>query len=267
MEMIQRPARERQAFGERRSSGINNIITLLGQQVLKNQMQKDMETKISEAEKAGKRISYSINPNTGQLTPTISSQDYSGVFEALKNPDVSSKYELGVSSKGEPRLIKKKQIKPNVIAGIQSALASEDSTISMKNPATGEIEDLDISDEKNVDKAMSYLGIENWRDSPELIEAGIPGQYDTWKKTMKEKTEQAKQNKEQKIQPFAKGLKRIGGLGARYKEASDKYGEEKAKQIVEKIMELQKTGKSLEEIKTLLEDAKVDANVFLKFYK
>ena len=90
-------------------AGVGAIQKIM-QAVLANKVKKDIEGKISAAEKEGKKVSYSIDPQSGLITPTISSQSYEGIYEALKNPAVSDKYELGRGTKGEPRLIKKKEI-------------------------------------------------------------------------------------------------------------------------------------------------------------
>ena len=156
----------------------------LGMQFL---AQRDIKKRIAESDKTGEKVQYTIDENTGAIKPVFSKNSYESVFEAIKNPDVAAKYELGRGSKGEPRLIKKKTLKPNVIEGLRSALSEDKSVFSIKNPATGETEDIDSSKEEDVDKVMKYLGIEDWRNNPELIEAGIPQSYDEKISKLKEK--------------------------------------------------------------------------------
>ena len=182
MEAIQAPQRQRQQARQQQMDTIGQFLGQIGQQVIKERAQKDIEEKIKEAEASGKRVEYKIDPQTGMISPTISSQSYEGVFEALKNPEVAKNYEMGRGSKGEPRLIKKKSIKSNVISGIQSILQGDQDIIQIKNSVTGAPEDIDLSDKEQVSKALSYPNIEGGLDNPELIEAGIPKMYEIKRK-------------------------------------------------------------------------------------
>lgn len=267
MQALQQPGMQRR---QTQREGISNLMNTITQGVLKQKVKKDIETKIAEAEKSGKKVEYKIDPQTGMITPVISSNDYANIFKALENPEVSKDYELGRDSKGKPRLIAKKKLKSNLIAGMQSAIQGEGNILwpktTIKNPATGQDETIDITNEEDIGRVLAYHGIEDWRNNPELIEAGIPAAYDARIKGWKGKQAQIEAGAEPKVQPYAKGIGRIGGMGAEYKEAAAIYGEAKTKQIVDTIISLQKQGKSLKQIRKLLEEAKVDANAFLKPY-
>ncbi len=256
---LQAPQVKRQ---EDQSQGIANFMKIITQVMAQGKI----KNQIANADKTGEKVEYKVDPNTGIISPVFSKNNYESVFEALKNPDIAEKYELGRGAKGEPRLIKKKSIKPNVINGIKATLSGDKDEIIMKNPATGDDERINITNEKDVEKAMSYLGIEDWRNNPEMIEAGIPAAYDQRAKARQEKLTQIEAAKEPQIQPFATGLGRIGNMGADYKAATVKYGEAKTKQIVDTMVTLQKQGKTLAQIRKMLEEAGADADAFLKPY-
>lgn len=264
IESLNAPIQQRQAY---RRENQDKAMAAVFNYVRQRQTNAKIKSMVKEAEAKGYQVEYSINPETGQVSPTIKSKnEYGTIFEALKNPEVSKSYEMGRGSKGEPRLIKKKTIKPEVISGIKSILSGEKNTFTMKNPATGEPEDLDISDESHVGKAMEYLGVQDWRNNPEMIEEGIPGAYDGWSKKHKERVEAASAASDAKVQPMGKGLASIGA-GAKYKDASKKYGENTAKEVVNKIVALQKQGKSLKQIRELMEeDGRYNPDLFLKPY-
>lgn len=75
-----------------------------------------------------------------------------------------------------------------------------------------------------------------------------------------------KPEKEPLIEPRAKGLGRIG-RGAEYGEAVKTYGEEEADKIIGIIQDLQKEGKTFKEIRELMEEQNINAELFLKFYR
>lgn len=100
-----------------------------------------------------------------------------------------------------------------------------------------------------------YLGMKEKEDEEELLfpEDGAGGFQET-------------ASPEALIEPRATGLGRIG-RGAAYKEATAAYGGEKADVIIGKIQDLQKAGKSFAEIRKLMEEEGINAELFLKFYR
>ncbi len=272
MQSLAQPRLQRQANNKQQMDQMGQYFMQIGQAVVMQQAQKGIDTQIADAEKpgSGKKVSYTIDPKTGMKTPTISSQDYGGIFEALKNPELAAKYEAGLDSKGRPRLIPKKQVKSNLIEGAKSLIAGQGNSLwpqtTIKNPVTGQDEKIDITNEEDVGRVFGYHGIEDWRNNPELIEAGLPGLYDTRIKGYQDQQIKAQAAKEPRVQPYSKGLGRVGSAGAEYKEATAKYGEQKTKQMVDTIVSLQEQGKTLAQIRELLEKAGADANVFLKAY-
>ncbi len=277
MQLLQQPDIQKQQQRNDALLKLAQVGYTVLQQVQQNKTQQDIKGMVKDAETSGKKVSYSIDPNTGAMSPTISSgNNYEGIFEALKNPDVAAKYELGRGSKGEPRLIQKKQIKNNLIEGMKSIIDNigkpdpvtnlVKTTTTIKNPVTGQDETIDIANEEDVAKALGYHGIEDWRNNPELIESGIPALYDKKMDEWKASQEQQKTESEPRVQPMDKGLKSIGA-GAKYKEAIAKYGESKAAKIVDVVVNLQKQGLSLSKIEALMKEQGIDPDIVLKAYR
>ena len=268
MEAMQRPQQIKQQRRQEQMDTVGKFLMQIGQAVVQQKAQENIEKMVKDAEAEGKKVSYQIDPNTGMIAPTISSQSYESIFEAAKaQPE---KYEVGRGSKGQPVLKEKKQIKSSLIEGMKGVIQGEGNNLwprtKIKNPVTGEEETIDITNEEDITRALGYHNIEDWRKNPELVEAGIPELYDKRIGEYKTKQTELEAKAEPKVQPFAKGAGRIGGAGAFYKDAVAKYGEDKTSKIVDNIVKLQKQGKTLKQIRSMLEEAGADADAFLKPY-
>lgn len=181
------------------------------QAVLSNKVKKDIEGKISAAEKSGKKVSYSIDPNTGQITPTFSSKP--NLFELLEeNPSLKEKYEIGASASGDERLIKKKEISASKIAGMKKIIDSPDDLFKVRNTIGGEDVDFDIKKDEDIGDALVMAGIlkdgKDWREHPEILEAGFPAMIDARRE---KKSAESKVKEEKKPNKVIENLKKVLG--------------------------------------------------------
>ena len=247
--------------GEDITKAIDAVLTFAE----RKKTEKKIQSAIADAQKKGHKVEYKIDPATGQTTPIITSgtgsEQYDEMFKTMMS---TGQYEVGgMTAGGKPKLTKKKKYKPEDLVQAKMLLQyGADRPVDMK---IGQQDvRLDMNKPEDIDKGMSLAYGEDWKNDPELIEAGMPQLYDERMKTLKEKQVQTA-TPEQPIHPFATGVGRMFA-GDYYKDAAAKYGEQKTAQIVDVAMKLQKQGKTYKDIAGMLQEAGVDPNLILGAY-
>jgi hypothetical protein len=214
MQALQQPGNQSTENRQKQFDTMGQMLQQVGQLVLKEKAQEHINKIIKEAEASGKQVSYQVDPNTGMLTPTVVSKPT--IFDLIKeNPEafkeggLMSGYHIEAGAQGKGKLVKNSLFKPSLISGAKSLIQGDKDKVTVKNPITGNDEDIDISDEANLQKLYEYHGGQgSWREDKELISAGLPDMYDKRLQAKKEKA--AEQVKIESNKPEM--IKKIGSL-------------------------------------------------------
>ncbi len=246
----------------------------------KKKRKANIEKLVSSARERGDKITLTVDPATGTVTPKIETQDAGQAFDfgaALEGGGVlKSVSTRGVGTIGFPEAetqrkqaaSRKQFIETAEILLTQPEKVDQFAQGGKVTLSRGEIQQsFDISGAEGMERALQFKFGADFREAEDMQHLGTL--IDELKAKREQKAVDVKQaKKEKKVQPFTeKVLERIGAKGAAFKDAVEKYGKETTKKIVDVIIKAQKNNVPLSKIEADLRAKGFDPDLFLKDVK